>query len=67
WQMAEIAKLYNAGATTKGWAGFLAPADFQASVKLLRDQGILTKDPPRQAVDYGPWEEATGKKAADYK
>ncbi|RIH87770.1 ABC transporter substrate-binding protein [Calidithermus roseus] len=67
WQMAEIAKLYNAGATTKGWAGFLVPADFQASVKLLRDQGILTKDPPRQVVDYGPWEEATGKKATDYK
>jgi NitT/TauT family transport system substrate-binding protein len=67
WQMAEIAKLYNAGATTKGWAGFLVPADYQASVKLLKDQGILTKDPPRQTVDYGPWEQATGKKAADYK
>lgn len=67
WQMAEIAKLYNAGATTKGWAGFLVPADYQASVKLLKEQGILTKDPPRQTVDYGPWEQATGKKAADYK
>ncbi|MER3554521.1 MAG: myristoyl transferase [Meiothermus sp.] len=67
WQMTEIAKLYNAGPTTKGWAGFLVPADYQASVKLLKDQGILTKDPPASAVDYGPWEQATGKKAADYK
>jgi NitT/TauT family transport system substrate-binding protein len=67
WQMTEIAKLYNAGATTKGWAGFLAPADYQASVKLLRDQGILTKDPPAATVDYGPWEVATGKKASTYK
>lgn len=67
WQMAEIAKLYNAGPTLKGWAGFLVPAEYQASVKLLRDQGILTKDPPAAAVDYGPWEQATGKKAADYK
>lgn len=67
WQMAEVSKLYNAGATTKGWAGFLEPAAYAASVKLLRDQGILTKEPPKAAVDYGPWELATGKKAADYK
>lgn len=67
WQMAEIAKLYNAGATTKGWAGFLVPADYQASVRLLREQGILTKDPPAATVDYGPWEAATGKRARDWK
>ncbi|MBF6595033.1 MAG: ABC transporter substrate-binding protein [Thermaceae bacterium] len=67
WQMAEIAKLYNAGPTLKGWAGFLDPKAYEASVKLLKDQGILSKDPPKAVVDYGPWEEATGKKAADYK
>ena len=67
WQMAEIAKLYNAGPTTKGWAGLLEPAAYQASVKLLRDQGILTKDPPAATVNYGPWETATGKKASAYK
>ncbi len=67
WQMTEIAKLYSAGATTKGWAGLLVPADYQASVKLLKDQGILTKDPPAGTVDYGPWEAATGRKAANYK
>ncbi|MCL6526988.1 MAG: ABC transporter substrate-binding protein [Thermaceae bacterium] len=67
WQMAEVAKLYNAGPTLKGWAGFLVPAEYQASVKLLRDQDILSKDPPAAAVDYGPWEQATGKKASDYK
>lgn len=67
WQMTEVAKLYNAGPTLKGWAGFLVPAEYQASVKLLRDQGILSKDPPAAAVDYGPWEQATGKKASDYK
>lgn len=67
WQMAEVAKLYNAGATAKGWAGFLVPADYQASVRLLREQGILTKDPPAATVDYGPWEAATGKRARDWK
>jgi NitT/TauT family transport system substrate-binding protein len=67
WQMTEIGKLYNAGPTTKGWAGFLDPAAYKASVKLLREQGLLTKDPPAAAVDYGPWEAATGKKAGDYK
>lgn len=67
WQMAEIAKLYNAGPTTKGWAGFLDPAAYQASVKLLRDQGILTKDPPAATVSYAAWEAATGKKASAYK
>ena len=67
WQMAEIAKLYNAGPTTKGWAGLLDPAAYNASIKILRDQGILTKTPPTAVVDYGAWEAATGKKASDYK
>lgn len=67
WQMTEIAKLYNAGPTTKGWAGFLDPAAYQASVKLLKDQGILTKDPPTATVSYAAWEAATGKKANTYK
>ena len=67
WQMAEIAKLYNAGPTTKGWTGFLDPAAYNASIKILRDQGILTTDPPKTVVDYSAWEAATGKKAGDYK
>jgi NitT/TauT family transport system substrate-binding protein len=67
WQMAEIAKLYNAGPTTKGWTGFLDPAAYNASIKILRDQGILTTDPPKTVVDYSAWEAATGKKASDYK
>lgn len=67
WQMREIAKLYNAGATLKGYAGLLVPAEYQASVKLLKDQGILTKDPPAGTVDYSAWEMATGKKASSYK
>ncbi|MDX2004041.1 MAG: ABC transporter substrate-binding protein [Meiothermus sp.] len=67
WQMNEIAKLYQAGATLKNFAGLLVPADFQASVKLLKDQGILTKDPPATTVDYGPWEAATGKKVSNFR
>jgi ABC-type nitrate/sulfonate/bicarbonate transport system substrate-binding protein len=33
WQMAEIAKLYNAGPKTKGWTGFLDPAAYTASTR----------------------------------
>ena len=64
WQMREIAKLYNAGPTTRGLAGYLDPAAYAASVKLLRDQNILKAEPDRAAVDYAVWEQATGKKAA---
>ncbi len=67
WQMTEVAKLYNAGPTKKGWGGFLDPSAFAASVKILRDQDILTKEPDKGIVDYGPWELAFGKKASDYK
>lgn len=67
WQMAEVAKLYQAGATLEGWAGFLVPEDYQASVQLLLEQGILTREPPEATVDYGPWEMATGKRASDWR
>ncbi|MCL5964453.1 MAG: ABC transporter substrate-binding protein [Deinococcus sp.] len=63
WQMTEIAKLYNAGPTLKGMAGLLDKAAYAGSVKILRDQGILSKDPPKSVVDYSVWEMATGKKA----
>lgn len=63
WQMTEVAKLYNAGPTTKGMAGYLDPATYRANVKLLRDLGILRQDPVAAAVDYRVWEQATGKKA----
>ncbi|WP_027481525.1 ABC transporter substrate-binding protein [Deinococcus pimensis] len=64
WQMTEVAKLYNAGPTLKGMAGYLDPATYRANVKLLRDLGILKQDPVAAAVDYSVWEQATGKKAA---
>lgn len=67
WQMAEIAKLYNAGPTLKGWAGFLEPAAYQASVRLLREQGILTRDPAAAVVNYGPYELATGRRVSQYR
>ncbi|MBB6096789.1 NitT/TauT family transport system substrate-binding protein [Deinobacterium chartae] len=63
WQMREVAKLYQAGATLKGRAGYLEPAAYQGSVKLLRDLGILKQAPAAGAVDYRVWEAATGKKA----
>jgi len=61
WQMQEIAKLYMAGATERGCPGFLDPAAYEASVQLLLDQKILSKAPDGGTVDYGPWQEATGK------
>ena len=67
WQMTEIAKLYQAGATAKGCPGYLEPAAYEASVQLLLDQKILSKAPPAATVDYGPWEMATGKTGADCK
>ncbi|WP_424951307.1 ABC transporter substrate-binding protein [Deinococcus sp.] len=63
WQMTEIAKLYQAGPTMKGMAGYLDPAVYKANVTLLRSLGILKADPAAGAVDYGVWEAATGKKA----
>ncbi|PYE55981.1 ABC transporter substrate-binding protein [Deinococcus yavapaiensis] len=63
WQMAEVAKLYNAGPTLKGNAGLLDPATFKANVTLLKSLGILKADPPANVVDYKVWEAATGKKA----
>ncbi|THF87320.1 ABC transporter substrate-binding protein [Deinococcus sp. KSM4-11] len=63
WQMAEIAKLYRAGPTMKGMAGYLDPATYQANVKLLMDLGILKSAPSAGAVNYSVWEMATGKKA----
>lgn len=62
WQMAEIAKLYNAGETLKGRAGYLDPATYKANVTLLKNLGILKSDPPAAAVDYSVWQAATGKK-----
>ncbi|MGI8747597.1 MAG: ABC transporter substrate-binding protein [Deinococcus sp.] len=63
WQMAEVAKLYNAGPTLKGMAGYLDPATYKANVALLRSLGILKAEPTAGAVDYSVWEAATGKKA----
>ncbi|MFC4454434.1 ABC transporter substrate-binding protein [Deinococcus sonorensis] len=63
WQMAEVAKLYNAGPTLKGMAGYLDPATYKANVTLLKSLGILKSDPTASAVDYSVWEMATGKKA----
>ena len=62
WQMAEIAKLYSAGPTLQGRAGYLDPAAYKSSVKLLRDLGILKAEPDAGAVDYSVWQMATGKK-----
>ena len=45
WQMNEIAKLYNAGPTLQGRAGYLDPAVYKANVTLLKDLGILKADP----------------------
>ena len=55
WQMAEVAKLYQAG--RPGW---LDPADYQAAVQLLRAQGILKQEPAAAVIDYGPWQAASG-------
>ncbi|WP_425145600.1 ABC transporter substrate-binding protein [Deinococcus sp.] len=63
WQMTEVAKLYSAGPTLKGMAGYLDPAEYKANVTLLRSLGILKTDPAAGAVDYSVWEAATGKKA----
>lgn len=62
WQMTEIAKLYNAGPTLQGRAGYLDPAVYKANVTLLKNLGILKSDPPAAAVDYSVWQAATGKK-----
>lgn len=62
WQMAEIAKLYKAGPTLKGRAGYLDPAVYKANVELLKNLGILKSDPPAAAVDYSVWQAATGLK-----
>jgi NitT/TauT family transport system substrate-binding protein len=67
WQMREIGRLYNAGATLKGFAGLLVPAEFDANVKFLKDLKVLTKDPDKGAVNYAIWEKATGKKVSSYK
>ena len=62
WQMNEIAKLYNAGPTMQGRAGYLDPAIYKSNVTLLKDLGILKADPSADAVNYSVWQEATGKK-----
>ena len=62
WMMNEVAKLYNAGPTMQGRAGYLDPAVYKANVSLLRDLGILKADPSADAVNYSVWQEATGKK-----
>ncbi|GAA3999244.1 ABC transporter substrate-binding protein [Deinococcus rubellus] len=62
WEMDEIAKLYNAGPTLQGRAGYLDPAAYKANVALLKDLGILKADPSADAVNYSVWQEATGKK-----
>jgi NitT/TauT family transport system substrate-binding protein len=67
WQMKEIAKLYYAGPTLKGFAGYLDPVAYKANVDLLRDLGVLKRAPDAGAVDYTMWERATGKKAGTMK
>lgn len=62
WQMAEVAKLYSAGPTLKGRAGYLDPTTYKANVALLRSLGILKSDPSPAAVTYTVWQKATGKK-----
>ena len=62
WQLAEVAKLYNAGETLKGRAGALDPAVYKANVALLKNLGILKADPAAGAVDYTIWQAAMGKK-----
>lgn len=62
WQMAEVAKLYNAGPTLQGKAGYLDPAVYKANVALLKNLGILKSDPPAAAVDTTIWQMATAKK-----
>ncbi|WP_019586030.1 ABC transporter substrate-binding protein [Deinococcus apachensis] len=64
WQMAEVAKLYNTGPTTRGQAGYLDPTVYRNNVALLKSLGILKADPDAGAVTYSVWEAATGKKAA---
>ncbi|MBD2100901.1 ABC transporter substrate-binding protein [Leptolyngbya sp. FACHB-261] len=64
WQMAEIAKLYQAGPTLEGKAGYLDPVAYKASVELLKGVGILTADPAETTVSYKVWEAATGKTAS---
>ncbi len=63
WQMQQVALLYKAGSTLKGMPGYLDPAAYKGSVKILMDQGILKEAPDAKAVDYSVWEMATGKKA----
>jgi NitT/TauT family transport system substrate-binding protein len=67
WQMKEIAKLYYAGPTLKGFAGYLDPVAYKANVDLLIDLGVLKKQPDKAAVDYSVWEKATGKKMGTMK
>ncbi|GAB4213709.1 MAG: ABC transporter substrate-binding protein [Synechococcales cyanobacterium] len=62
WQMTEIAKLYQAGPTLEGNAGYLVPAVYQANVDTLKSLGILKGDPAPATVTYEVWEMATGKK-----
>ncbi|SMB83854.1 ABC transporter substrate-binding protein [Deinococcus hopiensis] len=62
WQMTEVAKLYRAGPTLQGRAGFLDPKTYAANVSLLRSLGILKANPSAAVVDYSVWEAATGKK-----
>jgi NitT/TauT family transport system substrate-binding protein len=61
WQMNEVAKLYNAGATLQGKPGYLDPALYKSNVALLRGVGLLKADPAAGAVDYSVWEAATKK------
>jgi len=62
WMMNEVAKLYNAGPTLQGRAGYLDPAVYKSNVTLLKDLGILKADPSADAVNVSVWQEATGKK-----
>ena len=61
WQMREVAKLYQAGPTLKGQAGYLDPATYKANVTLLKSLGILKSDPTAGAVDTGVWQMAMKK------
>ena len=62
-----ISKLYYAGPTLKGFAGYLDPVAYKANVDLLTELGVLKKKPDAGAVDYSVWERATGKKMGTMK
>lgn len=61
WQMREVAKLYQAGATLQGKPGMLDMTTYKANVALLKNLGILKSDPPAGVVDTSVWQAAMKK------